>query len=87
MKQTYHGQSIGNLAEENLQRLNALLLTEFIATVLFETALCLFGRQTGLDVGLKLLDNVIDGQCVGGRRHGLVGLPRDMVLQLLLLLL
>lgn len=83
--ETYQSKGIGNLADQDLERLDAFLLAKLVAAVFFKAPLGLVGRQTNLDVGLQFAENVIDGQGVGRRRHGFVGLPGDMILQLFLL--
>lgn len=87
MIKTYQSQSIGNLSNENLERLDARLLAKLIATIVVQAVLGLFGSQADLVVDLEFLFNVGVAQGMRGRRHGLVGLPGDMRLQALLLLL
>lgn len=85
--ETYQSQGIGNLADENLERLDASLLAKLVAAVAVEAGLGLFRRKTDLVVDAQLALDILVAEGVGGRRHGLVGLPGDVSLQGLLLLL
>lgn len=84
---TYKSQCIGNLSNENLERLDAFLLAKLVAAIDFQAVLGLLWRQTNFMVDLELSLNIGVAQRMRGRRHGLVGLPRDMRLQALLLLI
>lgn len=81
---TYQSQGIRNLADENLERLDTLLLAKLVAAVGIKTGLGLVGRETDFVVDPELLDHIGVGQSMSRRRHGLVGLSGDMLLHLFL---
>ncbi len=84
---TYQSQCVGDLSDENLERLHALLLAKLVAAIDVQAVLGLLGRQTNFMVDLELSLHIRVAQGMRGRGHGLVGLPRDMRLQTLLLII
>lgn len=83
--ETHQGQSIGDLADEDFEGLDARLLAKLIAAKVLEVFQCLLRRQAVLYICAEFLRDLFHGQCVGRRRDGLVGLARD-VLRLFLVL-
>jgi hypothetical protein len=74
----YHGHGIGNLGDEDAERLHTLLLSQGVGAELLETGFDLGRRQAGEDIGLELGGDLLVGESMRRTAHGLVGLARDM---------
>ena len=72
------------MTDEESDGLDTLLLTEFITAILLESLLVVIIAQTILQVSAKLFGDFLKCQCMGRLRHGLVGLPRLVIVHGLL---
>jgi hypothetical protein len=71
---SYQSHGIGDLRDDDLKGLDALLVAEVIPSILFQPGLGFVSREAGQDVGIKLGGQLLVREGMGRTAQGLVGL-------------
>ena len=79
--ETYQSHSIGNLSQQDLAWLNALIISKVVIAILLMSR---FGLRIGealVGVTSHLFAYLLEGQGMSWLRHGRIGLSGDMALE------
>jgi hypothetical protein len=75
---SYQSHCIGDLGHDDLERLDALLLAEVVASILLEAGLGILRREAREAIGVELGDELFVGEGVGRTAEGPIRLARDV---------
>jgi hypothetical protein len=68
VRDTYQCHSVCDLSEEDLARRDTSIFTQVIVSMFFKSRLRLRSRESIIGITLGFLDNLVEGQGVGGLR-------------------